>query len=147
MHTKIVVSNETAAQCVLRLAKQLHRTAVEAKPSESLPILRRVLTTETLRGLTLPELYQKRDMVRRKHILRMLAIEAGRRCWEDYRDALETMSIDQLTEFDLVRCQLGYPNLWFASRAQAEAHVAKHGGCIVNVGTQAVVLGDKAHAV
>jgi hypothetical protein len=139
-------SADTAALVVLRAAKRLHKAATGAAPSQSLPILRRVLATGSLRGLSLPELHKIRTLVRRKHILRTLAIEAGHDSWETYREALATMRVDDLPHFDLVRSQVGYPNLWFTSVAQAQTHATQHGGRVMAVGPQAVVFPENVPA-
>jgi hypothetical protein len=139
-------SSDTAALLVLRTAKRLHKAALSAAPSQSLPVLRRVLATGSLRELSLPELHKNRTLVRRKHILRTLAVEAGHVSWETYRDALVTMRADELPHFDLVRSQAGYPNLWFASVTEAQAHAARHGGRVMAVGAQAVVFTQDAPA-
>jgi hypothetical protein len=133
-------SASAAAVLVLRAAKRLHKSALDAAPSQSLPVLRRVLATGTLRDLSLPQLHKNRALVRRKHILRTLAIEAGYASWETYREALATMRVEDLPHFDLVRGDVGYPNLWFSSVAEAQAYAAQHGGRVMAVGEQAVVF-------
>lgn len=129
-----------AAELVLRLARQLHRAAISDSLRVSLPVLRRILSTHTLRDLSLPQLHKQRAMVQRKHLLRTLAVEAGYPSWERYRQALPGMSADQLLHLDLLHATAGYPNLWFSTRAQAQDHAQMHGGHVVSVGAQAVVL-------
>jgi hypothetical protein len=124
----------------LRIAKRLHKAALEGAPNQALPVLRRVLASGSLRDLSLPQLHKNRALVRRKHILRTLAVEAGYASWEHYRAALATLPVEELPHFDLVRSQAGYPNLWFASVAEAQAYTAQHGGRMMAVGEQAVVL-------
>jgi hypothetical protein len=132
------------------LARQLHRDATSASLRVALPVLRRLLATHTIRDLTLPQLHHQRSMVQRKHLLRMLAVEAGFDSWEAYSQALPTMTVDQLPHLDLLRPTAGYPNLWFSTPAEAHAHVQAqvqaHGtaGRVVTVGTQAVVIGPPA---
>jgi hypothetical protein len=133
-------ASDAAALLVLRTAKRLHKAAFDAAPSQALPILRRVLASGSLRDLSLPQLHKNRTLVRRKHILRTLAVEAGYASWEAYREALASLRIEDLAHFDLVRSQVGYPNLWFASVAEAQAYVAAHGGRLMAVGEQAVVF-------
>lgn len=125
---------------LLRHAKRLHQAAISESLATALPVLRRILATGTLAGLSLPQLHRRRDMVQRKHILRMLAIEAGFPSWEAYRPALASMTTTQLPHFDIARAHAGYPNFWFSTFAEAEAHVASHGGRALAVGQQAVVL-------
>lgn len=131
-----------AAAIVLGLAKRLHRCATSSSLEAALPVLRRVLASDTLRGLSLPELYRRRSMVQRKHLLRTLAIEAGYPAWEAYRAALTRMTSDELEHFDVLRVHAGYPNQWFSSPEDAREHAARSGGRVVRVGTQAVVVGD-----
>ena len=138
MHTTALPSDLVRA-----LARQLHRDATSASLRAALPVLRRLLATQTLRDLTLPQLHQQRSRVQRKHLLRMLAVEAGFSSWEHYSQALPGMTVEQLTHLELLRPTAGYPNLWFSTLAEAHAHVHAHGneGRVVQVGTQAVVLG------
>jgi hypothetical protein len=133
-------SASAAAVLVLRAARRLHKSALDAAPSQSLPVLRRVLASGSLRDLLLPELYKNRALVRRKHILRTLAVEAGYASWEAYREALTTLRVEDLPHFDLVRGEVGYPNLWFSSVNEAQAYAFQHGGRVMAVGEQAVVL-------
>jgi hypothetical protein len=127
------------------LARQLHRDATSASLRVALPVLRRLLATHTLRDLTLPQLHRQRNTVQRKHLLRMLAIEAGFSSWEHYSLALPGMTTAQLQHLDLLRATAGYPNLWFSTPEAAQAHIHTHGnaqgGRVVKVGMQAVVLG------
>lgn len=129
-----------ALALVLRQAKQLQRAARSAALAKSLPLLRRLLVAGVLEGVTLPELQRRRAMVQRKHLLQLLALEAGYASWEVYRAALASVDVGQLTHFDLLKGQAGYPNLWFASLAAAELHARQHGGRVVRVGQQAVIL-------
>jgi hypothetical protein len=133
-------ADSQAAVAVLREARRLHRIAVSDALSKSLPVLRRLLSSNTLHGVSLPELFRTRSTVQRKHILRTLAIEAGFSSWEAYRWALRTMSVDQLGHFDMIQREIGYPNFWFSTLDQAQEHVLKHGGKTMRVGQQAVVV-------
>lgn len=133
-------SSTQAADLVRALARQLHRAATSDSLRVSLPVLRRILATHTLRDLSLPQLHQQRAMVRRKHLLRTLAIEAGHPSWEHYSRALSGMTAEQLPHLDVLQATAGYPNLWFSNREQAQTYALSHGGRVVPVGTQAVVL-------
>lgn len=79
-------------------------------------------------------------MVQRKHVLQMLADEAGYSGWETYRAALVRLGSEYPEQFDLLRRSVSYPNLWLSTMEEAERHVALHGGRAVRVGRQAVVL-------
>lgn len=138
-------SPRSALAAVLQLAKQLHRAAKAESPATALPVLRRLLASGAWHGSTLPSLYAARATVQRKHLLRMLAIEAGASSWEAYRAALDHTSSAQLTHFDLLRSQAGYPNCWFSTFDEAEQHAKQHGGRVLRVGQQAVVLAEPTH--
>lgn len=129
-----------AVRLVLREAKRLHRAAVSDSLAASLPVLRRLIASGILHGLSLPELSRRREIVRRKHVLQMLAIEASRPDWAEYRKDLASMDPGALPHFDILQRAAGYPNLWFSSPSEAEAHVAEHGGRSIRVGRQAVVI-------
>ena len=111
---------ESAAELVLHIARNLHRAVNADALAISLPVLRRLLATKTLTEISLPELQRRRDIVQRKHVLRMLAVEAGFNCWEDYRHALDAMNPDQVSHFDQLSRSAGYPNLWFSSFDEAQ---------------------------
>ena len=138
--------SQDAAKIVLALVKKLHRSATAESLALSLPVLRRILATNTLREVSLPQLHNQRAMVQRKHVLRTLVIEVGFLSWEEYRRALKSMTTEQVTHFDVLRSQAGYPNLWFSSPAQAREHAQEHGGRMLSVGSQAVVLPEVGHS-
>ncbi len=133
-----------AINLVLREAKRLQRAATSESLSQALPVLRRLLSSNTLTGITLPELHRRRDIIQRKHLLRMLAIEAGYPSWEWYRPELARMSADEVEHFDIVRSQASSLNHWFSSMTEAREYAATHGGCPLRVGQQAVVFAEKS---
>ncbi|MEY4749487.1 MAG: hypothetical protein RIQ60_1701 [Pseudomonadota bacterium] len=136
-------ADHAAAELVLREARRLHKAATSGQLATSLPILRRLLASQVLTGISLPELSRQSALVQRKHLLRLLAIEAGHASWEDYRRALDTLCADQLEHFDIAHQGAGHLNLWFSTLAEAQAHAAEQGGRAVRVGQQAVVLIDR----
>ena len=135
-----------AIRLVLGMARRLHKAARSDSLADSLPVLRRLLASDALHDMSLPELQRKRSMVRRKHILRMLALEAGYPAWETYRNELTNMAVEELEHFDLMRSAAGYPNHWFSSVADALEYAGTHGGRAVRVGRQAVVVDVAPHA-
>ena len=139
-------AHETGVAPLLRVAKRLHRAAVSSSLVESLPVLRRLLAAQVIRGLTLPQLSQRRSSVQRKHVLHALAIEAGFLNWDAYRGALAEGPQDPPLPFDVHTRSAGYPNLWFSSLADAETHTARHGGHAVRHGQQAVVFVEDVSA-
>lgn len=145
MHTEHVspttaTPESRALASLLRAAKKLHRQATSDSLAMSLPVLRRILQCGALREVSLPQLHRRRDIVQRKHVLRMLAIEAGHGSWEDYRGCVATMSAQELAQLDVLASHAGYPNHWFSTFEEAERHAAQHGGLPVRAGTQGVVL-------
>lgn len=140
-------SPSDAADAVRREAKRLHRAATSESLSQSLPVLRRLLSSGTIKGLSLLELHRQPDAVRRKHVLRMLAVEAGYAGWEAYKQTLTDRPADTVEHFDIVRRGAGYPNLWFSSLIEAQRYAAEHGGRPVRVGQQAVVLVEAGSVV
>jgi hypothetical protein len=133
-------SNNDTLKHLLREARKLHKTVKTGSLSQSLPILRRLITSKTLTQLSLPELRNKPDIVQRKHLLQMLAHEAGYSSWASYKQAIEATNTKHDDHYSLVLQQAGYPNLWFSSLNEAEEYVKYHGGKPVAVGTQAVVI-------
>lgn len=127
---------------LLREAKTLHRAAQSESLPKALPVLRRLIASNTLQGISLPELRRHQNIVQRKHILRMLAIEAGYVSWEEYRPTLANASADEIELFDIVHRNAGYPNVWFSSFAEARTFAALCGGRPLRVGEQAVVFAE-----
>ena len=136
----------TAAQAVLREARRLHRAATSDALSNALPVLRRLLAARAIPAGSLPQLFHQRATVQRKHVLRMLAFEAGHNSWEAYSRVLPGL------DPEAVALSLALPHgagagtgtgtlkLWFAGEAQARRYAATHGGRALRVGRQAVVL-------
>jgi hypothetical protein len=131
---------DSAAEIVLHIARNLHRAVNANALAISLPVLRRLLATKTLTEISLPELHRCRDIVQRKHVLRMLAVETGFNCWEDYRHALDDMNADQVSHFDQLVRFAGYPNLWFSTYEEAQDYAWENNGRAMRIGSQAVVL-------
>lgn len=129
-----------AVSYLLREAKKLHRAAGSDSRLKALPILRRLLSTQTFRKLSLPELYRQRDSVQRKHILHMLAVEGGYSTWSSYKQQIGEMAIEELKHPSQMLRNSGYPNLWFSSMKEAEEYSVKEGGIPIPVGTQAVII-------
>lgn len=102
-------SRTQAADLVRALARQLHHAAISDSLRESLPVLRRILATHTLRDLSLPQLFQQRVIIQRKHLLRTLAIEAGYPSWEHYSRALPGMTASQLPHLDMLQANAVTP--------------------------------------
>lgn len=140
----------TAAQAVLREARRLHRAATSDALSNALPVLRRLLAARAIPAGSLPQLFHQRATVQRKHVLRMLAFEAGHESWEAYSRVLpgldpETVALSLALPHGAgagagAGTGTGTLKLWFAGEAQARRYAATHGGRALRVGRQAVVL-------
>lgn len=127
-----------ALSCVLHQARRLHRAAQSSALADSLPALRRLQQAAVLPAMALPELHRRRAEWRRRHFLQVLAREAGYPDWEAYRPALADLSSHDVAP-DLV-ADAARAKPWFSTEAQALAHAALHGGRVLRVGRQAVVL-------
>lgn len=92
---------------------------------------------------SLPDLYRRRQSVQRKHILRTLAGEAGYVSWERYRPRLEASPPADLEPLEVLARSPAVLKLWFANEAEAVVFVKLHGGRVVRIGNQAVVLPDR----
>lgn len=130
----------TSTQVVLREAKRLHRAARSDSLSTALPVLRRILAAGAVAATTLPDLFRRRHVVRRKHVLRTLAFEAGHPSWEGFCPTLAKMDSRQLEQFAVVENGFANLNLWFSSEPEALKYATQHGGRAVRVGMHAVVL-------
>lgn len=148
MHTSPVFSESSSPSpvseplaAVLRAAKKLHRQATGDSLAQSLPVLRRLLARAVLHDSRLTALHAQRSKVQRKHLLRLLALETGFDSWESYKRALVGAAGGPAPlPLDVLTVSAGYPNHWFSSLQEAQAHAAQHGGQAIAVGTQAVVL-------
>jgi hypothetical protein len=121
-------------------ARRLHKLALRGSLASALPVLRRLIRADLFRTLSLPELFRQRGSIRRKHILRMLAIESGYRSWEEFRPILESASPTELPCIKEARIDPSQLNLWFPSLDSAVRFTREYGGEAVSVGPQAVVL-------
>jgi len=146
MHTQLSVDTTALNFSPLYLnwlrheAKRLHQAAKSAALAQSLPVLRRLLASQVCRDQSLPELQRNRLQLQRKQLLQLLAIEAGYPGWQAYKQALEQQPDALKLSYDLVRQQAGHLNLWFSNREQAASYVQQHGGTLVEVGQQAMVI-------
>jgi hypothetical protein len=121
-------------------ARRLHRLALRGPLAAALPVMRRLIRAGMFPAFSLPELHRQRGSIRRKHVLRMLAIESGYRSWEEFLPVLESAALTDLT---LTKDSLIDPsqlNLWFSSLDLAIRFTHEYGGEVVSVGPQAVVL-------
>ena len=121
-------------------ARRLHRLALRGSLASALPVLRRLIRADLFPTLSLPELHRQRGSIRRKHILRMLAVESGYRSWEEFLPILESAAPTDLPLTQSSRIDPSQLNLWFSSLALAVHFTKEYGGEAVSVGPQAVVL-------
>lgn len=124
----------------LREAKVLHRAAKSKSLAQSLPVLRRLLNSNVLTNISLIQLKQSVDIIQRKHLLNMLAIENGSFCWADFKQKLINEPNGSIIPSSIELKNAGYPVLWFSTPEEASLYTDKNGGRVVRVGTQAVVI-------
>ena len=143
-HRSSGLSPSEALTELARHAKQLQRTAQYGRKADCLPVSRRLIRTQVISHLTLPALYRQREQVQRKHLYRLLAIEAGFDSWEACRANLvsKMASGSEPVNLGLLHAPLkhSYPNLWFANPEEAHRYTAEHGGQVYTYGQHAVVL-------
>ena len=125
---------------VLHHARRLHRAARSASISTALPVIRRIHASGQFPQLNVAALFRQRAQLQRKHVLHMLAIEAGHLRWERYRDVLPTLTPEQVAPAHLTDRWPASINVWFANEAQARAAVGE-GATLLRFGTQFVLDG------
>lgn len=138
--SKLTQPENPTVIALLKEAKRLHRAALSQSNMRALPVLRRLKSAEVIRGLSLLELRKTQGLIQRKHLLQLLASEAGFSSWANYKHALEHPALDSIEHFSLPMKQIGYPNLWFSNRAEADQYAHSQGGRAISVGHQAVVI-------
>jgi len=133
--------NPSNSDFLRNYARRLLRRARSLEPSQSLPVLRRIVAVDIMPELRITELYSARTTLQLKHILHMLAKELGFAAWE-----LCKKQIDQCAPaiLDRYRLDLGmfgdYQQNWFADAETAQAWQKENGGYLVNVGRQVVAI-------
>lgn len=132
--------NSPDLQLWLREAKVLHKQSKSDSLVRSLPVLRRLLSAEVLSNISLVELKNSNTMIQRKHLLQMLAVENGTRCWADFKLQVEVAPEGSIRPNSLELKDAGYPVLWFSNVDEANAYTEHHGGKIVKLGSQAAVV-------
>ncbi|WP_373975532.1 hypothetical protein NT239_01950 [Chitinibacter sp. SCUT-21] len=129
-----------AVQFILRQARRLQRAAQSDSPAIALPILRRLIQAGAIEAKSLVTLYAQRQQLQRKHILRLLALEAGYPSWEKFKPQLSTLSAADLAAWQYLDTGAAQLKLWFADAQTAHSYAASQGGRVINVGQQAVVM-------
>ncbi len=142
--TKAVKPSLTAANVVLRQAHKLHHAAQSQSISSALPALRRVHGARVFAGRALSTLYHERQNLRRKHFLRVLAVEAGFPTWEAFRPRLDQMSLHEVEHFKQFDECFAFLNCWFSNEDLAGAFARVHGGRVLRFGAQALVVAPDA---
>lgn len=125
---------------LLREAKKLHKASRSESISKSLPVLRRLIASKVLINISLLELRKNQTLVKRKHILHMLAYEAGYCSWTEYKQIVEIPHEKNVEHYAISLGEAGYPNLWFSTLKDAENYAVLNGGNPIPVGEQAVVI-------
>ncbi|WP_087021078.1 hypothetical protein [Thaumasiovibrio subtropicus] len=137
------ITHTQAISILRREAKRLHKLTQSESHSHALPVLRRLIAAQAIRGFTLPDLRRQCDIIQRKHLLTLLAKEKGHQDWASYKASLEAMSDDELVQHTVLMHKIGYPNLWFSTLEEAADYSQIHGGIAVEVGEQAMVVVDE----
>ncbi|WP_096085977.1 hypothetical protein [Agaribacterium haliotis] len=135
-----VCTQEAALDLFSREAKKLHKASQSKLSSKALPVLRRLIKSQTFREISLVQLFQRQAIVQRKHIFQMLALEAGYKNWAEFKYALSALPAHELTHYCHYLLNAGYPNHWFSSLPEAQAFASEHGGSALSFGTQALVI-------
>lgn len=129
-----------AVDIVLSQARRLHRAARLGSISVAMPAIRRAHAAGVFSELTVSALYRQRQLLQRKHFLRTLAIEADFPDWERFRPELRRLVPEAVANLQAVEALWPSLNLWFSTEAQAAAHAREHGGQVLRVGRQAMVV-------
>lgn len=129
-------------EALLRQAKTLHKQTKSDSMSQAMPVLRRLVNTQVFPETQLSQLFHQRENIQRKHLLRMLALEAGFNSWEQFKPALQ--SHPELLPQDLHSSKdIAKLNLWFSTEREALAYAQEHGGEVKRHGAQAVVVNSQ----
>ncbi|PCK01697.1 MAG: hypothetical protein COA42_22925 [Alteromonadaceae bacterium] len=136
----LLADKSESIKALLREAKKLHKASKSESLSKALPVLRRLISSKALTNISLLELRKNQNIVQRKHILLMLALESGHKSWAEYRQESERLPTKSNEHYTLTLRDAGYPNLWFSSFEEAKHYTASHGGHPILVGEQAVVV-------
>lgn len=129
-------------QIWLREAKVLHKQATSKSLAHSLPVLRRLLSTQVLTNISLKQLKSNTDIIQRKHLLHMLAVENGEICWADFEHKVSASPQGSMLPYSVELKNAGYPVLWFSSLEEAQDYSEQHSGKVIQVNNQAVVVPD-----
>lgn len=125
---------------MLREAKRLHRAATSDALSEALPVLRRLLAARAVPACPLQVLFRDRASLQRKHVLRMLACEAGHASWEAYSQALSSLDSQAVVLSVAAQRSTAMLKHWFVGEQQAAQFASVHGGLVAPVGQQGAVV-------
>lgn len=131
---------------VLHHARRLHRAARSASISAAMPVVRRIHAAGLFPHLRVAGLYRARASLQRKHVLRMLAVEAGHASWEAYRDVLPGLSPEAVSPWHVAERLSAGLNLWFPNEAEARAALGD-AVTLLKYGHQVVVDGEQAERV
>ena len=123
-------------------AKHLQRQAQSKSLSCALPVLRRLIANGVFRDKSLPQLKRQPELIQRKHLLHLLALETGYPDWARLKTALLNQPACELPQYIAKQHNIGYPNLWFANHEEAHAYAKEHGGEVITVGDQAFIRSD-----
>ncbi|MEX0336945.1 hypothetical protein [Vibrio tubiashii] len=127
-------------QLWLREAKVLQKLARSESLSRSLPVLRRLLNAKVLTNISLIELKNNASIVKRKHLLQMLAYENGATSWAEFKHQIVAAPEGSILPNSIELRNGGYPVHWFANATEATTYRDHHGGKVIRLGNQAAVV-------
>jgi hypothetical protein len=131
---------------VLHHARRLHRAARSASISAAMPVVRRIHAAGLFTHLRVAGLYRARASLQRKHVLRMLAVEAGHASWEAYREALPGLAPEAVVPWHVADHLAAGLNVWFSNEAEARA-VLGEAVTLLKFGNQVVFDGAQAERI
>lgn len=115
-------------ECKIR-ASLLLKDLLSSEPARAMRAAERLRALPAFARLTPRELLTRKDDVRRKHALAVIAHEQGHASWAELKQALgEHEQPRFVPEAFFVREKSVYLNRWFASYEQARTSLQKEGG-------------------
>ncbi len=130
------MGTDASSAAPLSLQECKVRASILLKDLDSPDVARAARAAERLRvlpgfaGLSLGEVLARKETVRRKHALAVIAREQGHATWVELRDAREGEAGTPGVDFEHLLSRVGgaHLNRWFTSHAEAAASLRTEGG-------------------